>query len=327
MNATRTRGLMLALATAVISGFAIWINSNGVAAYGDASAYTTAKNAASALVIGVVFLIAWSAARARGEAGSVALTRPTRARQRWGLLYVAIFGGAVPFTMFFAGLASTASTQAAFVHKTLFIWVALLAVPLLKERITWWHAAALALLVVGQVGLAGTVSLVPDAGTALIAGATGLWAIEVVVSKRLLAGVTPWTVSVARMGGGSLALLLWAASTGSLGAVVPTTAAQWGWVALTGIVLAGYVLTWHQALWRAPAVDVTAVLVVGAVITALLAGSADPTALAIKSPWLAALIVGGALIWAAPTSNAAPGTPARRLTPPPDAQTHQLGRS
>lgn len=300
MNPTRTRGLLLALSTAVISGFAIWINSNGVKAYGDASAYTTAKNTASALVIGIVFLVAWSVARARGAAGSVAITRPTRGRQWWGLLYVAILGGAVPFTMFFAGLASTASTQAAFVHKTLFIWVALLAVPLLKERITWWHAAALALLVVGVFGLAGTVSLVPDAGTALIAGATMLWAIEIVVSKRLLAGVTPWTVSVARMGGGSLALLLWAAVTGSLGAVVPATAAQWGWVALTGVLLAGYVLTWHQALWRAPAVDVTAVLVLGAVITAILNGVSDAGSLALQSPWLAALIAGGALIWVAP---------------------------
>ncbi|WP_084075533.1 DMT family transporter [Demequina sp. NBRC 110052] len=326
MNTTRTRGLLLALATAVISGFAIWINGNGVAAYGDPSAYTTAKNAASAVVIGVVFLVARSAARARGAAGSVALTRPTRSRQWWGLAYVAILGGAVPFTMFFAGLASTASTQAAFVHKTLFIWVALLAVPLLKEKVTWWHASALALLIIGVFGLAGTVALVPDSGTLLIAGATGLWAVEVVISKRLLAGVTPWTVSVARMGGGSLALLLWAASTGSLGAVVPATAAQWGWVALTGIVLAGYVLTWHQALWRAPAVDVTAVLVLGAVITALLAGSADPTALAIKSPWLAALIVGGALIWAAPASTAAPGSPARHLTPPPGDPDRQPGR-
>ena len=41
-------------------------------------------------------------------------------------------------------------------------------------------------------------------------------------------------------------------------------------VLVTGIVLAGYVGTWYAALARAPAVDVTAVLVGGAVITALL---------------------------------------------------------
>jgi hypothetical protein len=43
-----------------------------------------------------------------------------------------------------------------------------------------------------------------------------------------------------------------------------------GWALLTGLVLAGYVGSWFSALSRAPALDVTAVLVGGALITALL---------------------------------------------------------
>ena len=43
-----------------------------------------------------------------------------------------------------------------------------------------------------------------------------------------------------------------------------------GWVLLTGFVLAAYVATWYSALARAQAVDVTAVLVGGALITAFL---------------------------------------------------------
>jgi drug/metabolite transporter (DMT)-like permease len=296
MNPTRNRGLALAASTALISGVAIWVNSSGVAAYGNATAYTTAKNAAAALVIGIVFLVA----RAMRGVDAVSLTRPTRARQWWGLAYVAILGGAVPFLLFFEGLASTASTQAAFLHKTLIVWVALLAVPLLKEKLTVWHGAAIALLVLGQWGLGGAVSLAPDVGIVMIGAATLMWSVEVVATKRLLVGVTPWTVSIARMGGGSVALLAWAGASGGLGGVVPHTAAQWGWVVLTGVLLAGYVLTWHQALWRAPAVDVTAVLVLGALVTAVLAGAFDGAPLAAKAPWLALLAAGGLLVWLAP---------------------------
>jgi len=296
MTSTRNRGLLLAAGTAVISGVAIWVNSSGVAAYGNATAYTTAKNAASALIIAAVFV---AARRIRG-ADAVALTRPSRALQWWGLAYVAVLGGAVPFLLFFAGLASTASTQAAFLHKTLIVWVALLAVPLLKERLTPWHGAAIALLVLGQLGLAGAVSFAPDAGIVMIGGATLMWSVEVIATKRLLVGVTPWTVSLARMGGGSLALLAWAAATGALGSVAPSTSTQWAWVLLTGVLLAGYVLTWHQALWRAPAVDVTAVLVLGALVTATLAGAFDGAPLAAKAPWLALLAAGGLLVWLAP---------------------------
>jgi len=296
MTSTRSRGLLLALGTALISGVAIWVNSSGVAAYGNATAYTTAKNVAAAVVIAAIFL---AARRARG-ADAVSLTRPARPRQWWGLAYVAILGGAVPFLLFFGGLASTASTQAAFLHKTLIVWVALLAIPLLKEKFTLWHAAAIVLLLLGQLGLTGTVALAPDLGIVMIGGATLMWAVEVIATKRLLVGITPWTVSLARMGGGSLALLAWAAATGALGGVMPHTSAQWGWVLLTGLLLAGYVLTWHQALWRAPAVDVTAVLVLGAVVTALLAGVFDGAPMAAKAPWLVLLAAGGALVWLAP---------------------------
>jgi drug/metabolite transporter (DMT)-like permease len=216
------------------------------------------------------------------------------------LVYVAILGGAVPFLLFFGGLASTASIQAAFLHKTMIVWVALLAIPLLKERLTWWHGGAIALLLLGQLGLAGAVSFAPDLGFLMIIAATLMWSVEIIATKRLLVGITPWTVSLARMGGGSLALLAWAAATGALGSVMPHTSAQWAWVLLTGVLLAGYVLTWHQALWRAPAVDVTAVLVLGAIVTAILAGAFDGAPLAAKAPWLALLAAGGALVWLAP---------------------------
>ncbi|MFP5360889.1 MAG: DMT family transporter [Actinomycetes bacterium] len=303
-DSTRRRtGLALAGATALISGVAVYVNGFGVAAYGDATAYTTAKNAAAALVIALVFVAARARIGTRSVSGSVRLTRPAGATQVWGLAYVAILGGAVPFVFFFEGLAATASTQAAFVHKTMVVWVAILAVALLRERLAWWHVGAIALLVAAQWGLAGDIALVADPGLGLIAAATLLWSLEVVVAKRLLRDVTPWTVSLTRMAGGTIALLAWCVATGRAGAVLPQTAAQWGWVALTGVLLAGYVLTWHQALARAQAIDVTAVLVLGALVTALLAGVLDAAPLASQAPWLMLLAAGALLIWLAPATR------------------------
>ena len=70
------------------------------------------------------------------------------------------------------------------------------------------------------------------------------------------------------MGLGSVVLLVWLAVSGDLGLLtVAWTRAQLGWVLLTGVLLAGYVATWFAALPRAQAVDVTAVLVLGAVLS------------------------------------------------------------
>jgi hypothetical protein len=46
-------------------------------------------------------------------------------------------------------------------------------------------------------------------------------------------------------------------------------------VILTGLLLTAYVATWYAALARAQAVDVTAVLVFGAVVTAFISRAAD----------------------------------------------------
>jgi len=98
------------------------------------------------------------------------------------------------------------------------------------------------------------------------------------------------------MGVGSAALLAWTAARGGL-AVVPTmTAAQWGWVLRTGLLLSGYVGTWYAALALAPAVDVTAVLVVGSVITTVLATAVQGAPLAPQLGWVLVILAGGALV-------------------------------
>jgi drug/metabolite transporter (DMT)-like permease len=202
-------------------------------------------------------------------------------------------GGSVPFVLFFEGLLRASSVHAAFLHKTLVLWVALLAVPLMRERLTWAHGVAIALLLVGQTVLVGGITESFGAGEAMILAATMLWAVETVLAKWLLGGLSSWSVGVARMGLGSLVLLAWVGVTGRFGSLVGLDAAQWGWVLLTGAVLATYVGLWLAALARAQAVDVTAVLVLAAVVTAVLAAVVNGTTL--QPAGLLLVLAGGAL--------------------------------
>jgi len=294
MSSTRATGIALAFVTALISGIAIFVNGRAVKHFGDATVYTTAKNAVAG-----VLLLALAAPLLGGPRSEV----PKIRKHRLGLIAVAVIGGSVPFVLFFEGLARAEATQAAFIQKTLVVWVAIIAVPLLHERLGWPHLAAIALLVAGQawlVGDAGTVAF--GSGEALILAATLLWAVEVIVVKKLLAGLDSRLLGAARMALGTLVLVAWVAVSGRAGELVSLSGDQWSWVLLTGLILAGYVATWYAALARAQAVDVTAVLVFGAVVTAVLTRVADGAAFDLGG---AVLITAGAILIALPARRRA----------------------
>jgi len=252
----------------VISGVAVFANGYGVRAWteiSDPTTYTTLKNSVAALVL----LIAAGLLVRLGDAERIDLTQVKR---HWlGLSLIAIVGGSIPFVLFFEGLARATSSDAAFIHKTLVIWVAILAVSILRERIGLPHVAAIALLIWGQVALAGGLGAIEfGAGEWMILGATLLWAIETVLVKRVLVSVSSLTVGVARMAGGALLLVLYGLGRGAFSGLAGVTPEHLVWILLTGLTLAAYVGTWFFALARSQAVDVTAVLVGGAIITALL---------------------------------------------------------
>ncbi len=261
-------GVGLAFATAAISGLAIYLNSFAVKQVPDPAVFTTLKNAvAAALLVGL-------AARAGGGTAARAL----RPRQWGGLLILGVIGGGIPFLLFFTGLAQASAPSAAFIHKTLFVWVALLAIPFLGERLGWPQIAAFAVLLVGQAIIVPPTGIVWGPGETMIAAATLLWSIEVVIAKRLLSGgVPPSVAGAARLGFGLIVLFGFLAATGKLGAIGTLGLTGWAWVLLTGGLLFGYVATWYAALQRAPANIVTSVLVVGAVITAAISAIARGT--------------------------------------------------
>lgn len=254
------RGALLALGTAAISGLAIYLNAFGVKLVSDAAVYTTAKNGVAAIILVALALAVGTGREARLLDG----------RKRAGLLAIAVIGGSIPFVLFFSGLAMATAPTAAFIHKTLFVWVAFMAVPLLGERIGIIQVAALAVLLAGQALIAPPTGMGWGAGETMIAAATLLWAAEVILAKRLLVGVSSSLLGAARMGLGVLILVAYLAFSGRLGGLGAISAEGWFWILITGGLLAGYVATWFAALRQAQATTVTSILVAAAVVTGVL---------------------------------------------------------
>jgi drug/metabolite transporter (DMT)-like permease len=253
-------GVVLAIGAALISGLAIYLNAFAVKQLPDAAVYTTLKNAVAAAIL-IAAALAFGAARD--------LRRIERSS--WpAVVLVGVVGGGIPFILFFVGLAQASAPSAAFIQKTLFVWVALLAVPFLGERLGLVPIGALAVLLAGQALVLPPTGMRWGMGETLILIATLMWGAETILVKHLLAAVPAQVMAALRMGIGLIVLVGYLALAGKLSIVVGLNGAQWSWALLTGVILAAYVATWFAALRRAPASVVASVLVLGAVVTGAL---------------------------------------------------------
>jgi len=292
-TAGRGAGLKLAVAAAAVSGVAVYVNGEAVGRFPSPTVYTTGKNlVAGILLVGVMVALAQRPQHREPIAG------PLERSEAAGLAVVAFIGGAVPFVLFFEGLSRATSSDAAFIHKTLVVWVAVLAAIFLREQVTIVHLASVALLVVAQIAVAdGVGSLRPGVGEAMILAATLCWSVELILVKRLLETTHPSVVAASRIAGGAGLLTMLLLVTGRLEAIVTLTSSQWAWLALTGSILTVFVSVWFAAIARAQVVDVAAVLVLGAVITGTLdlvaGGAVVPTRAA---GWVLILVVVGVLV-------------------------------
>lgn len=269
-------GIAIAVGAALISGVAIYLNAYAVKQLPDAAVYTTLKNGFAALIL---------LAAALGL-GAIREARTISAGQWVRVAAVGVVGGSVPFILFFIGLAQASAPSAAFVQKTLFVWVALLAVPFLGERLGWTPLIALAALFAGQALVLPPTGITWGSGETLILLATLFWAIEAILVKKLLATIPVALMATLRLGVGIVVLTGYLVATGKVAMLSGLSEIQWGWAGLTGLVLAGYVATWFAALQRAPATIVTSVLVLGAVVTGVLTAVTKGT---VPSP----IVVGG----------------------------------
>lgn len=298
----RVTGLLLAGATAFISGTAVFVNATAVKAVPDAAVFTTLKNL---VAVGILAVVAAAVVRPADVRG---ISRP----DRLSLVIIGLLGGGVAFLLFFTGLAMASAPSAAFIHKTMFLWVALMAGPVLAERLGLAPVVALGALLAGQVLILPPLGITWGTGETLIAMATVIWAIEVVLAKRVLGRVRSPIVGVARLGIGLLVLFGFLLATGRIAGVAALETAGWMWVVITGGLLAGYVGTWMAALRRAPATEVTSILVLGALVTAALTTASRGTVpeLTTGSGYLLALLGVAALLI---TRRAREATPAVAL--------------
>ena len=234
MNTTRRTGILLALATAAISGFSVFVNASGVTTFDSATVYTTAKNVVAALVLlAVVGLVARTGARLTRPAGArqwvalAAIGRHRRQRRR-SCCSSRGWPGRPP------------RRRRSSTRRSCSGWPCS-PCPCCgsgSSGVTGWRSASSSSARSGWP--AGCRRRSGRSGLMILA-ATLLWAVEVVVAKWLLGGVSSWTVAVARMGLGSVALLAWLAVRGQLGGLASMTGEQLGWVLVTGLLLAGYV--------------------------------------------------------------------------------------
>jgi drug/metabolite transporter (DMT)-like permease len=303
----RVPGVALAGATALVSGVSVFVNSYGVRAGAAPAVYTTAKNLVAVAVLSIVALIGWTVRTRRlGSAAANFVTTAPEAREvpatrRWvewlGLVYVGVIGGGLAFVLFFDGLALSGPTPAAFWRDTLVLWVAVIAVFSLRERLRWWNLAAIVLLFSGEVVVSGGVGqLAANRGEVDILASSVLWALEVVVARRLLRTRSPATLAVVRMGLGALTLVVYLAASGSLDQLGAMNADQWHWALWTGLLLSAYVATWMSALARARAVDVTSVLASSALVTWLLQLVVGTTSVSRDAIGLALIGAGATLV-------------------------------
>jgi len=257
MHLSRT-GLLLVFFTAIISGFSIFINSFGVKGF-DSSVFTFSKNVVVALLLfSIVILL-----KQFNE------LRQLNKKQWLQLIGIGFIGGSIPFLLYFKGLQMATGAAAGFIHKTMFVYVAVFALLFLKEKMTkGLFVGALFLLIGNYFMIRHDFNL--SFGNFLILIATVLWAAENTLAKYVLKEVSGTVVAFGRMFFGSLFILVFLLFTGKAPIIFFMSYNQYLWIALTSIFLLLYVFTYYNGLKHIKVTTAACILALGAPITTLL---------------------------------------------------------
>jgi len=253
------KGVLFALITALVSGISIFINSFAVKSF-DESLFTALKN-----LIVVVFL--FSLILVLGELKHLKLLR---AKNWLQLAFIGLIGGSIPFLLFFNALSHTPAVNAGFIHKIMFLFVAVLAIIFLKEKLNRKVFFGSVLLVLAVILLFGINIQSFNSFDLMILAATALWAAENVYSKHLLKEVQPKILAFGRMFFGSIFLLLFLAFTGKLILINSLNSIHFFWLLITSLFLFSYLLFWYSSLQKIPVTLATSILLLGLPVTALL---------------------------------------------------------
>lgn len=252
------KGIMLVILTAIISGFSIFVNSIGVKEF-DSSLFTFLKNSVVAVVLVCIII-------GLGKFKELKVLSKTKWSQ---LVGIGLIGGSIPFLLFFKGLQMTSGTTGSFIHKTMFIFVALFAVTFLKEKLTPKVVFGALLLIAGNYLLIRP-NFALNMGHVFILIATLFWAAESIISKHVLKEISGTVVAFGRMFFGSLFILVYLVAAGKMTAFASLTTTHALWIGLTSLFLIGYVLTFYNGLARIPVILASSIMTLGSPITTVL---------------------------------------------------------
>jgi drug/metabolite transporter (DMT)-like permease len=250
----RNKGIFLSLGVAGISGISIFANALFVSKT-DPLIFTLIRNVVVALILTMLLV-----------AGGQIKKLVTLLKREWGkLAAIGAIGGGIPFALFFTGLSYIGAVNGNILQKTLFLWVALLAVPLLHEKLSKLQLVGYFTLFVGMFVFGGTLHVIWNTGTWFVLVATILWAIENVIAKVTLKTVPSTIVSWGRMVFGLPFLIAAVVLFGKIGSISFSLTP----ILVSSVLLAVYVTTWYKALSMAPATLVSSILVFAPVVTAI----------------------------------------------------------
>jgi drug/metabolite transporter (DMT)-like permease len=253
-------GILLALLTAIISGFAIFYNKLVVVNGIDSTIFNIIKNGGVGIILTALLFSTHKISQL-----------PKLSKKQWlKLISIAAIGGSIPFVLFFEGLKNAPAINATIIQKSMFLWVAMLAISFLGEKIKWQHLVAFLLIAWSNLFIGGFNGFTRNTSELMILGATLFWSIEIIITKKTLSSVDNLIVSWARMTIGTIFLIGMALVEGKLALLTKITPQQLSMMLGSIMFLTVYVVSWHAALKKSPATIVTAVLILATPITNLL---------------------------------------------------------
>lgn len=255
-----SKGIILALLTAFISGFSIFYNKLVLVQGIDPTIFNIIKNGGVALLLSLLLL------SARKFSSLFKLSSSS-----WKKLFIiAIIGGSIPFLLYFEGLKTVSATNANFIHKSMFVYVALIAIPFLGEKLTLWQTIGYILIAISNLFLGNLLPFSVSKGELMIFAATLLWSMEIIVAKIALKNLDSQIVAWARMTIGVCILVIIAFLQNKLILFAHITFSQLLLSTSSILFLFGYIISWYKALQLAPATTVASMLILATPITNIL---------------------------------------------------------
>ncbi|MBD3155255.1 MAG: EamA family transporter [Candidatus Aenigmarchaeota archaeon] len=260
------KGTLLAIFTAIISGFAIPVNKLIVINM-DPTVFTAVRS----LILGLVFLgISWKKKK---------LTVSVLKDQKWMyLILIGLIGGGIAFLLYFNGLELTTSARGAFLHKTLPFYTTVLAFFFLREKMGQKQLMALGIMFLGTIfiyydKIDADINKWPDPsfGDLLIILATFLWAVENTIAKKtMIKGESNFVVSAARMFIGSLLLFTAVILFGKIPNLLSLSLIQILGLIVSTVILFGYVFCWYSSIKLINVSKASTILLISPVISMVL---------------------------------------------------------